>query len=132
MGTLSKIGLNYGIDPNFLPRDIKCFNCDWLNSFVIGYKKSMSCQLKYPYKGKAYGEDVINSIYRKKNDIKHYVALRAKFTIRKDQKNNSLIFKFLNFIKILRSKYYILKMLNGSKIRFLIFIPFFFFEKFIM
>lgn len=126
MGTLSKIGLNYGIDPNFLPRDIKCFDCDWLNSFIIGYKKSMLFQLKYPYKGKAYGEDIINSIYRKKNGIKHYVALRAKFTIRKDQKNNSPIFKFLNFIKILRSKYYILKMLNGSKIRFLIFIPFFF------
>ena len=42
-----------------LPRDINCFECEWLNSFVIGYKKSMLCQLKYPYKGKAYGEDVI-------------------------------------------------------------------------
>ena len=67
----------------------------------------------------------MNSI-NEKNDIKHYVALRAKFTIRKDSKNNNLILKFLNFIKILRSKYYILNMLNGSKIRFLIFIPFFF------
>jgi len=126
MGTLSKLGLNYGIDPRFLPKNLNCFNCEWLNSFVIGYKKSMLCQFKYPYTGKAYGEDIINSIYRKKNGIKHYVALKAKFTIRKDQKNNNLIIKFSNFIKILRSKYYILRMLNGSKIRFLIFIPFFF------
>ena len=94
MGTLSKIGLNYGVDPKFLPKNINCFECEWLNSFVIGYKKSMLCQLKYPYKGKAYGEDVMNSINRKKNDIKHYVALRAKFTIRKDSKT---ITSYLNF-----------------------------------
>ncbi len=126
MGTLSKIGLNYGIDPKFLSKNINCFECEWLNSFIVGHKKSMLRQLKYPYKGKAYGEDVINSIYRKKNGIKHYVALKAKFSIRIDKNKNNLILKFLNFIKILRSKYYILKMLNGSKIRFLIFIPFFF------
>ncbi len=126
MGTLSKLGLNYGIDPRLLPKNLNCFDCEWLNSFIVGYKKSMLCQLKYPYKGKAYGEDVINSIYRKKNGIKHSVALRAKFSINKDKQRNNLILKFLNFIRILRSKYYILKILNGSKIRFLIFIPFFF------
>ena len=126
MGTLSKLGLNYGIDPRFLPKNLNCFDCEWLNSFIIGYKKSMLCQLKYPYQGKAYGEDVINSIYRKKNGIKHSVALRAKFTINKDNKRNNFILKFSNLIRILRSKYYILKMINGSKIRFLIFIPFFF------
>lgn len=125
MGSLSKLGINHGVDPRYVKGNRKIYKCDWLNSFVMGYREDLKHQIRYPFSGKSYGEDIMNSILRKKNKINHFICMNSQYTIRKENLKYSIFTKIKNFLNIIRSQYYILNLIKGNKKRFFIYIIFF-------
>ena len=77
MGTVSHIGTNYGVDPNFMFNDI--FISEWLpGGCVLHYKKNLIFKNYYPFEGKAYSEDLIHSFFLRNNKIKLLITKKSK------------------------------------------------------
>jgi glycosyltransferase involved in cell wall biosynthesis len=73
MGTISKSGVPFYFDFNFLNANV--VSSDWLpGGMVICYRENLIFEDYFPFDGKAYFEDVIHSIYWKKNRIKLIVC----------------------------------------------------------
>jgi glycosyltransferase involved in cell wall biosynthesis len=76
MGTISKSGVSYGIDINFMKNEI--VETEWLaGGCVLHYKHDIITEDFYPFTGKAYCEDIIHSILLKRNGIKLWVTKSA-------------------------------------------------------
>ena len=76
-GTLTILGTNYGVDYNSF-NNKKIMEVDWLPGGCILHNKSnLHTYDYYPFKGKAYCEDLIHSSILKKNNIKLYVCKDA-------------------------------------------------------
>ena len=68
MGTISELGTNYGVDPNFLLKEN--LKVQWLpGGCILHYNKNLILKNYYPFEGKAYCEDLIHSHFLKKNKI---------------------------------------------------------------
>ncbi len=77
MGTVSNIGTNYGVDPNYMFNDI--FISEWLpGGCVLHYKKNIIFNNYYPFEGKAYSEDLIHSFFLRNNQIKLLITKKSK------------------------------------------------------
>ena len=114
MGTITPIGINYGVDPDYVNK--KTFKTEWLaGGCVLGYKEDLIKKNYFPFDGKAYAEDVINSLYRKRKKISHYVVLNSSVGTTYEVK-----YSFNEILQELRVRYHILKLISGSKIRFFI------------
>ena len=77
-GTLTMLGTNYGVDyKSFKNKEI--IEVDWLpGGCVLHLNKNLHKFDYYPFKGKAYCEDLLHSLILKNNNINLYVYKNAK------------------------------------------------------
>ena len=76
MGTFTSLGISYGVDPKYIKDDI--IEVDWLpGGCVLGFRQELINEPFYPFKGKAYLEDILHSILRQKKGINHFVVPKA-------------------------------------------------------
>ena len=76
MGTISRIGNNYGVDPKYMFNEL--YQTEWLpGGCILHYKNNLYLKNYYPFIGKAYCEDLIHSYYLRKNNIKLFVLNKA-------------------------------------------------------
>lgn len=94
MGTVSPIGVAYGVNPDFLS-GLGPSKVEWLpGGCVLCYKNELICQDFYPFSGKAYHEDVIHSHLRKVKNIQHYIVpVTSCYTEMLDNCTNGLLNK---------------------------------------
>ena len=106
---------------------------EWLQGGCIMHsKKNLIIDNYYPFKGKAYGEDVIHSCLLRKNKIKLYLNPDIKvFEIGNDTNLSYLNFKELSeFLKNnFLSKFIIVKLIKGSYFLFFIWFSLFFIKR---
>lgn len=76
MGIISKSGVNYGVDQKFMKDEL--INVEWVpGGCVMYYKQNLCYENYYPFKGKAYSEDLIHSFLLRKKGIKLYIVKDA-------------------------------------------------------
>ncbi|MBI04981.1 MAG: hypothetical protein CMI96_04100 [Pelagibacteraceae bacterium] len=76
MGKLTDMGMNYGVDHSVLKENFK--KVDWLSGgCVLHRKKNLILEDYYPFKGKAYCEDLIHSHLLKEKKLKLIVTREA-------------------------------------------------------
>jgi hypothetical protein len=113
MGVVTSLGLNYGVDDSFVTEEL--VQTQWLpGGCVLSFREDLVIEDFFPFEGKAYGEDVYHSFYRKKAGTKMWVATRVKAFIDKPQPpeyDRNAIEKAIR----IRRKY--LEMIGGSKTR---------------
>jgi hypothetical protein len=112
MGKVSKSGTNFGVDFFFLKK--KAIQVDWIpGGCLMHHKKNLYLKDYYPFKGKAYYEDLIHS--------KILIQKNLKLFIIKDAicKTDFPIFpkQFKEFIKYMRAYNYTSKIYNVGIIR---------------
>jgi len=114
MGKVTSIGIAYGLDPAFFKQGVNF--TEWLpGGCVMSFKQDLIIEDFFPYSGKAYSEDVINSFLRNLNGIEHYVDTKAKAYT----SVNDLPFKWNDFLAELKVRLYIVNLLGGSKFKLL-------------
>lgn len=112
MGTVSKSGVNYGVDKNFMKDEL--LRVDWLpGGCVMYYKQDLYCENYYPFQGKAFSEDLIHSFILRNNGVNLFVvrdsiALTPIPVNKYDSNEFSLKYKALKYFNNLQS---------GSRIR---------------
>jgi glycosyltransferase involved in cell wall biosynthesis len=112
MGKITKLAISYGADPDFYDDEI-C-EVDWLpGGCILNYSEDLVFENYYPFEGKAYSEDVLQSILRSSKNINHYVAFKISVKTEIDENN----FNWLDFISDFNVKLYIISLIGGSKIR---------------
>ena len=122
MGKITKIGYAFNLNPNSMKSDI--VKVDWVNSLCLSYKKDIIKKNYFPFTGKAYCEDLINSIERNKIGINHLIPKNARFSIPIEINRNNLNHKLNNFFNEMRVRKFILDKINGNLINFYLFIIF--------
>ena len=76
MGTISKIGNNYGVDPNYMVNEL--YPVEWLpGGCILHSKKNIIVDNYYPFTGKAYCEDLIHSYHLRNKKINLYVSKKS-------------------------------------------------------
>lgn len=76
MGTITTTGHGFGVDPIYINKTL--FETDFLpGGVVISFKQDLITDNYFQFKGKAYCEDVINSILRKKRNIKQFFYTKS-------------------------------------------------------
>ena len=117
MGKISKIGLGYGVDANLICQE-EVFEVSWLpGACSMCFKKDLILKDYYPFPGKAFGEDILQSLKRSQIGIKMYIlpGCKAYLTEMADQKLDRK-----SLISYLRAHRFILKEVNGNVIFFYI------------
>jgi hypothetical protein len=108
MGKISKNGVGFGFDYNYLTTDINY--SEWLaGGCILHYGKGVIFDNYFPFEGKAYGEDLIHSHYLNRSGIKLYNIRNAHCFIEiplLNENNYSLYNDFRSriFLNILRSE----------------------------
>jgi hypothetical protein len=73
MGTISKSGINFGVDINKMNNVI--FETEWLaGGCILYYKNDILLNNFYPFDGKAYSEDIIHSILLRKTGVRMWIT----------------------------------------------------------
>ena len=123
-GSLTSILINYGID-NSIKTKSNTLETDWLpGGCIISYRDDFITNPNFPFKGKAYCEDIFYSIIRKKKNINHFVCKKALVEIDLPYNN------FFDFFKELRIRYFLIKKFRYGNIpRFCIWVLYSFFIK---
>ena len=123
LGTMTKEGICFGLDSEYFSNDIVF--CDWLpGGCILGKKENFIDYNFYPYEGKAYCEDILNSILRTNNNIKHYYVKKGKaFTLPED--TNIDLSRYKAEIRIRK---YINKINHGSHLKFFIWKSYFYYK----
>ena len=112
MGKVSKSGTNFGVDFFFLKN--KEIQVEWIpGGCLMHYRKNLYLEDYYPFKGKAYYEDLIHSHILIKRNVKLFIIKDAIC------KTDFPIFpkQFKEFLKYIRSYNYNSKIYNVSLIR---------------
>ncbi len=113
MGKLTHLGIAYGFDPEYSSDELQ--EVDWLpGGCVLSFSRDLITQDFFPLKGKAFSEDVMNSLLRKLNGCQHVVL---KNVIVKTQLDEGP-FTWKNFKCELNARLYVVKFMRGSKFRF--------------
>lgn len=87
---------------------------DWLpGGCILSQKKNLVTYDFYPYEGKAYSEDILHSIIRKQNNIKHYLVPDLYVETYSDTLNIKE-----DFYKQFKIRKYICNYVSGSVFRF--------------
>ena len=116
----SKIGVITSIGYNswFENKDFKnnFYNVEWLpGGCIIFRKKDLIKKSFYPYKGKAYCEDILHSILLREKKINLYLLTNVRVKNIGYTHNKLSLFEKLKEFKI---RFYILRKLKGSYFRF--------------
>lgn len=117
MGKISKIGIGYGVDVNLIDNEMP-FEVSWLaGGCSMSYKSDVISEDYYPYSGKAFGEDILQSLERKRLGLKMYIlpGCKAYFLDMADCKLDSK-----SLISNIRAQRLILEKINGNIIFFYI------------
>ncbi len=113
MGTVSKIGKNYGVDIEKMNNSIQ--KVEWLaGGCVLHNRKNLILENYYPYSGKAYCEDVIHSILLSKKGIDLWICKESVCSL-SDQPQ---ILNNIESNKVKQIQLYIIKLINGNRILF--------------
>jgi len=81
MGRVTSIGVNYGVD------GVHCqgkpfVETDWLpGGCVLSFRNDLIREMFFPFPGKAYCEDIIHSLLRKRSGMRHWVVPGAQCSI---------------------------------------------------
>ena len=114
MGSLTKIGIGYGIDPTKLTSK-NPYSVKWLNGgCVLCHRNDLILDNYFPFEGKAYFEDTIHSILWNKNGKKLWVTPEAIFFQTQD---NYLFDDFKSYQKRFIIHKHVVNMLGGSIFR---------------
>jgi hypothetical protein len=115
MGAISKIGLAYGVDVSLI-EDNKLYEVSWLpGGCSLSFKKDIITQDYYPFSGKAFGEDVLQSIKRSQLGQKMYIVPNCNASI------STPITQNLDAKSIrsnIRAHRFVLKRINGNSLFF--------------
>ena len=115
-GIITDIGYNTWFEIEELTRP--SYLVEWLPGGCILFSKEFSIDYNYyPFKNKAYCEDIIHSICLKQKDIKLFLLPKAQAYNIGYKKSKTKVF---DKIKEFNVRYYLLKKIKGNKIRFLI------------
>tara|TARA_B100001250_G_C19762124_1_gene772952 strand:- start:151 stop:999 length:849 start_codon:yes stop_codon:yes gene_type:complete len=116
MGTVSNIGTNYGVDPNYMFNDI--FISEWVpGGCVMHYKENLITHNYYPFKGKAYSEDLIHSFFLRNKKIQLLVTKKSKCYTEQPFVPKEFS-EFKKFLKV--QKYYWKLLKNNNYVKFYI------------
>ena len=109
MGTISKIGNNYGVDPTYMVNEL--YPVEWLpGGCILHHKKNLVLDNYYPFIGKAYCEDLIHSYHLRNKKIELYVSKKSScFT-----EIPYLPSSFMELSKYLNAQKYFTKLLNNK------------------
>jgi len=78
-GAITLAGTNFGFHPSYVNGDNKLFEVEWQpGGCVLHKKESLILNDYFPYKGKAYSEDLIHSHLLRLSKKSLYVAIDAK------------------------------------------------------
>ena len=126
-GKVTSLTLAYGVATN--TKD-KLKKTDWLpgGCTLCSKKIALINFKKFPFKGKAYCEDIYYSILRKNRKIQHFVNLKAKVMTQRSINSNNLD-EFFNEIKIRK---FLLNLTKGNKYLFFNWVSFEFLNRFFL
>jgi hypothetical protein len=126
MGKLTKAGFGFGVSDLYLDKNIP-YRVDWLpGGCVMSHKKSTIFYNYYPFNGKAYSEDLINSVLRTRNNILHFVIPDSCIYLISTKCINKIIFsETINIIKI---QYFVVSLINGNRFFYFIWASIFLFK----
>ncbi len=89
MGTISRLGHNYGVDSSLMDSD--SMRVDWLpGGCVLHHRESLLLQDYFPFPGKAYAEDLMHSWLLAQRGIELRVSRRAFCEIEREHDRRSL------------------------------------------
>jgi len=115
-GSITKSGINYGVD--FTNASEKDVQVDWLPGGCILMKKDfLVTENFYPFKGKAYCEDLIHSFFLKKNGLKLILTSEASCRTEFSQNKLKINDLFNEIYKDYRARKYFLKLIGRTNFR---------------
>lgn len=83
MGTISRVGHNYGVNPNEMTE--KLMVVEWLpGGCILHRRENLIFEDFYPYAGKAYAEDLLHSFLLSEKGIRFWVVKGAQCQIEVD------------------------------------------------
>ena len=112
MGTVTSIGINYGVDDRFCKSEL--VSTQWLpGGCVLAYKEDLILADFFPFAGKAYCEDVIHSYFRRAANNRLWVACGVRVHIEEPEPE----FSKGAVEKIIQIRRYYLKLIHGPQWR---------------
>lgn len=121
-GRITRAGTNVGIDPEFVNKnDVEV---EWVpGGCLLHRRENLIFENFYPFKGKAYSEDLYHSYFLRKNHIKLIVCTSAKCFL--DDSINVYIFPISDFFTYVvddfKARKYFVKLSKKSIIRMYLF-----------
>lgn len=80
MGTISRIGHNFGVDPSAMETDR--VEVEWLpGGCILHWKESLNCEDFFPFPGKAYAEDLVHSWLLSRAGVRLWVTRKVSWEI---------------------------------------------------
>ena len=115
-GKVTSIGINYGVDDVYCASDL--VEAEWLpGACTLSFKEDLILDDYFPFKGKAYCEDIFLSHYRLRAHLRLWIATKVKiFT---DQTPPEYNIKSVR--KIISIRRYYLTLTHGPKWRLLLY-----------
>jgi hypothetical protein len=113
-GKITPFSTSYGVDPEECSPTIhNLFESDWLpGGCVLHHSSNITFSLdSFPFEGKAYCEDLIDSFCRSTHGIKHYVCLDSSVFIDPIMLPSS----FLEILHDFRARYYFATLSSRSR-----------------
>ena len=104
MGCISKVGTNYGVDVKYMNNDT--VETEWVpGGCFMHFKETIYLENFFPFKGKAFCEDLMHSHLLRKNNVKlwvtKYAECRTKHAYFPNKKN-----EILQYLKAYKYLYY--------------------------
>ncbi len=112
MGALSKIGGCGSVDPRCCDEDL--VTTAWLpGGCSLSFREDLVLDAFFPFRGKAYSEDIIHSCLRARKGMTHHVAVTAKATILPPERGVTRD----SAMAEIRARRYVAQMLGGNMAR---------------
>jgi glycosyltransferase involved in cell wall biosynthesis len=109
MGRFSSTTCAVSVDPRYA--SVPIVETEWLaGGFVMGWRKDLILTNFYPFSGKAYCEDLVHSVERKRLGVKHSVVISEHVYIAQDNVKLS----FLELMHEIRARYRIGRRMGGG------------------
>jgi GT2 family glycosyltransferase len=111
-GTINEIGCGHGVDFSIYKGDYK--EVEWLSGgCVLQHKSSKLKEMHFPFEGKAYCEDLMQSLIQLKNGLTHICVKKAVCRIQKDSPTHENYNLKADFM----ARRYVLDLMGKRKIR---------------
>jgi glycosyltransferase involved in cell wall biosynthesis len=119
-GSFTSAGLNFGVDTTLITQD--ALEVDWLPGGCLMHRKeNLIVENYFPFKGKAYCEDLIHSYLLKANGLKLLISREAHCLTQLDLYHESFIQIFRQKFDELEKRKYFVSLSGGSFVRLYVF-----------